>query len=65
MTRLNIELPDECVDVINMFAVSNKHKIEEKYGKSTQSTVIQLILLFYMDKNNLNSYVEMLENNKE
>jgi len=61
MTRLNIELPDECVDVINMFTVSNKHKIEEKYGKSTQSTAIQLILLYYMNKNDLYNYVDMLE----
>jgi len=61
MTRLNIELPDECVDVINMFTVSNKHKIEEKYGKSTQSTAIQLILLYYMNKNDLHNYVDMLE----
>lgn len=65
MTRLNIELPDECVDVINMFAVSNKHQIEEKYGKSTQSTVVQLILSYYMNENKLNNYVDMLENNKE
>lgn len=61
MTRLNVEVPDRCVDVINMFAVSEKHEIEEKYGKSTQSTVIQLILSEFVKNRNLENYTIMLK----
>lgn len=65
MTRLNINIEDKYLDVINIFKVSNKSEIELKFKKSDQQMAIQHIILKYMKQNNLPDYVEMLENNKE
>lgn len=61
MTRLNVNIKDAYLDVINMFKVSNKSEIEQKFNKSDQPEAIQYIILEFMKQKNLNNYVEMLE----
>ncbi len=61
MTRLNINIKDEYLDVINMFKVSNKTEVEQKFQKSNQTEAVQYIILEFMKHNNLNNYVDMLE----
>jgi len=61
MARLNVTLKDEYLDVINMFKVSNKSEIEQKFSKSDQPEAIQYIISEFMKCKNLNTYVEMLE----
>ncbi len=61
MARLNINIRNEYLDVINMFKISNKHEVEKKFEKSDQSGAVQYIILEYMKQNNIINYISMLE----
>ncbi len=62
MARLNVNLKDEYLDVVNMFKVSNKSEIERVFEKSDQQEAVQYIILKFMELNNLSIYVEYLKN---
>lgn len=64
MSRLNIEIPDIYLDVLNIFKVTNKGDIEKKFEKSSQTTALQYILIDYMNLKNEDLLTNMLENNK-
>lgn len=61
MARLNVNLKDEYLDVINMFKVSSKSEIEQKFKKSDQSEAIQYIILKFMELNNQTMYIDYLK----
>ena len=62
MARLNVTIKDEYLDVINMFKVSNKSEIEQKFNKSDQSEAVQYIILKFMELNNQSTYIDYLKN---
>lgn len=64
MARLNIEIPEIYLDVLNVFKVTNKGDIEKKFEKSSQATALQFILTDYVNLKNEDSLINMLKNNE-
>ncbi len=64
MARLNVEIPEIYLDVLNVFKVTNKVDIEKKFEKTSQTTALQYILTDYMYLKNEISLLNMLKNNE-
>ncbi len=61
MARLNIEIPDKYLDVLNIIKITNKSEIENLFKtESTQSSTLQLLVLEFVKVRNMKDFEKML-----
>lgn len=62
MARLNIEIPDKYLDVLNIIKITNKSEIENLFkAESTQSSTLQLLVLEFVKVRNMKDFEKMLD----